>query len=160
MNNYSEKGLIKITKGNFDSNLELLIKQAESARNNAYAPYSKFKVGCAVQFSDDEIVTGSNQENIAYPSGLCAERVALFYAGAKYPEKTIKNILVVAAIDSENPPFPSPCGSCRQVMIEYQIKQNIPINIYLYPSEEDYLYCCENVEVLLPFPFQFSSFPK
>ena len=92
-----------------------LLEAARTAANGSYAPYSKFNVGAAVLLDNGEIVDGSNQENSAFPSGLCAERVALFYAGARYPEAKVKAI-AITALQAQEPTYP--CGACRQVMIE------------------------------------------
>ena len=104
---------------------------AIDTRKNAYAPYSQFKVGCAILLDNNKIVVGSNQENAAYPSGLCAERVAIFQAGAIYPKAKIIKIAITAASEN-NPtikPIP-PCGACRQSIAEYEFKQDTPIEIY------------------------------
>ena len=111
---------------------QVLVQKAYGAMDNAYAPYSKFKVGAAVLLSNDIVVTGSNQENIAYPSGLCAERVALFYAGANYPNDKVKTLCIVAKgdlvpIDT----ILSPCGGCRQVMAETQMRQGESYRVIL-----------------------------
>jgi cytidine deaminase len=108
-----------------------LMNSAVEARKNAYAPYSKFRVGAAILLDNNEIVLGSNQENAAYPSGLCAERVAIFYAGANYPTAKIKIIAISATSDSQanTTPIP-PCGSCRQSIAEYEQRQETPITIY------------------------------
>lgn len=118
-----------------DSDKEL-IKQANACAENAYAPFSKFKVGAALRMSDDSVFVGSNQENVAYPSGLCAERVALFAASAQHPDLTIKTLAVVTqSHEILEAPIP-PCGACRQVMAEYEIKQKQPIRILLVGVKE------------------------
>ena len=137
-----------------------LINMAKSAYSNAYAPYSGFLVGTAVLLENDKIICGNNQENVAYPSGLCAERVALYYAGANYPNVKVKTI----AISAKSKTFTieeqiSPCGACRQVMAEYEIKQNLPIRIMLHTSEENQILIANCVADLLPFLFK-SSFLK
>ncbi|WP_104736375.1 cytidine deaminase [Hanstruepera ponticola] len=119
---------------NFDElpvNVASLMKQAMAARENAYAPYSKFSVGAAILLDNDEVVTGNNQENASYPSGLCAERTAIYYAGAKYPDAKIVRIAVTAGsrIHQTVTPIP-PCGACRQAIAEYEVKQDAPIEIY------------------------------
>lgn len=104
---------------------------AIEARENAYAPYSKFNVGAAILLDNGEIITGSNQENACYPSGLCAERTAIYYAGAKYPKAKILKMAITASSQNQvtDQPIP-PCGSCRQSIAEYEIKQDAPIEIY------------------------------
>ncbi len=111
--------------------IQKLMKKAQEARAKAYAPYSNFYVGAAILLENGTIVTGSNQENASYPAGLCAERTALFYAGAKYPNQKIKSIALTAGPKGEEnlKPVP-PCGSCRQAIAEYEQKQKPPISIY------------------------------
>ncbi|MFC6096548.1 cytidine deaminase [Flavobacterium qiangtangense] len=143
----------------FDSKEELsadlldLMNQAIEIRKKAYAPYSKFRVGCAILLDNGKIVLGSNQENAAYPSGLCAERVAIFQAGAIYPEaKIIK--MAISATSDEKPvlaPIP-PCGACRQSIAEYEFKQETPIEIY-FMGESGEVYKSDSLKNLLPFLF-------
>jgi cytidine deaminase len=143
----------------FDSTQDLpndiqnLMLKAVEIRKNAYAPYSKFKVGVAILLDNGKIVLGSNQENAAYPSGLCAERVAIFYAGANYPEAKILKMAITAASDSyqTSTPIP-PCGSCRQSIAEYEIRQETPIEIY-FMGEIGAIYKSESLKNLLPFMF-------
>ena len=130
-----------------------LVEKAFDVSKDAYAPYSKFYVGASLRMEDKSIILGSNQENIAYPSGLCAERVALFYAGAIYPNLKVKKICVVAKgnlIPKEN--WVSPCGSCRQVMAESQNRQKEPIEIILVSQNNRVLFF-HSVTDLLPFVF-------
>jgi cytidine deaminase len=130
-----------------------LMHKAIEIRKKAYAPYSKFRVGAAILLDNDKIVAGSNQENAAYPSGLCAERVAIFHAGAIYPEAKILKILITAASDNNITTIPvPPCGACRQSIAEYEIKQNTPIKIY-YMGETGEIYQSESLKNLLPFMF-------
>lgn len=113
-----------------------LIEKAEEAAGNAYAPYSGFQVGAAVLLANGEIVTGNNQENAAYPSGLCAERVAVFYAKSKYPDVALKQLAVVAVKDGAVVETPAaPCGACRQVLIEYEDNQKEPLSVLLAGRE-------------------------
>ncbi|WP_127846586.1 cytidine deaminase [Psychroflexus aestuariivivens] len=108
-----------------------LMKSAINARNKAYAPYSKFQVGAALYLNNDETVTGSNQENASYPSGLCAERTAIYAAGANYPEAKIEALAITATSQKHKVLEPiAPCGACRQAIAEYEKKQNSPIVIY------------------------------
>jgi len=143
----------------FESVIELptdiqnLMDQAVEIRKNAYAPYSKFRVGAALLLDNGKIVLGSNQENAAYPSGLCAERVAVFYAGANYPEATILKMAITAASDTNQTTAPiPPCGSCRQSLAEYEIKQDAPIEIY-FMGETGQIYKSDSLKNLLPFMF-------
>lgn len=129
-----------------------LIKAAKAVAQNAYAPYSNFKVGAALRLKDGTICRGSNQENAAYPSGLCAERVALYYAGANYPDVELEALAICALkedVFSSNPI--SPCGSCRQVINESFERQQKPFKLILYGSEESYVF--ENANALLPLSF-------
>ncbi|WP_298518922.1 cytidine deaminase [uncultured Kordia sp.] len=117
-------------------NIQKLMEHAVEARKKAYAPYSKFRVGAALQLENGEIVTGSNQENAAYPSGLCAERVAIFHAGATYPNVNIQQIAISATSDNHinKTPIP-PCGACRQSIAEYEMRQEEAIEIYFMGGE-------------------------
>src|SRR5690554_320948 len=104
--------------------------RAVEIRKQAYAPYSQFRVGAAILLANEEIVTGSNQESAAYPSGLCAERVAIFQAGSLYPDTKILKIAITAASDLHPTERPTPpCGACRQSISEYEQRQNTPIEI-------------------------------
>jgi cytidine deaminase len=135
-------------------NIKNLMEEAIAARNNAYAPYSKFKVGAALLLDNGEIVIGSNQENAAYPSGLCAERVAIFQAGSKFPSKLIKTMAITAASETRKTEKPiPPCGSCRQSIAEYEFKQEQPIEIY-FMGETGEIYLSDSLSNLLPFSFE------
>ncbi|WP_353084985.1 cytidine deaminase [Flavobacterium sp.] len=138
-------------------NIQSLVQQAIEIRKKAYAPYSHFRVGTAIALDNGKIVLGSNQENAAYPSGLCAERVAIYQAGAIYPEAKIVTIAISAASDS-NPtltPIP-PCGSCRQSIAEYEFKQDAPIEIY-FMGESGEVYRSNSINNLLPLSFNSTS---
>lgn len=131
-----------------------LMEKAIEVRKNAYAPYSKFRVGAAILLDNGEVVLGSNQENAAYPSGLCAERVAIFQAGAIYPEATILKIAITASSDNNctDTPVP-PCGSCRQSIAEYESRQEAPIEIY-FMGEIGAIHKSASLRNLLPFMFE------
>jgi len=130
-----------------------LMKKAIEVRKNAYAPYSKFRVGTAILLDNGEVIVGSNQENGAYPSGLCAERVAIFQAGAIYPEASILKIVITATSDNNPTTIPvPPCGACRQSIAEYEIRQSTPIKIY-YMGETGEIHQSESLKNLLPFMF-------
>jgi len=147
----------------FDSKEQLpeailsLMKEAESARENAYAPYSNFRVGAAILLDNGKIITGNNQENAAYPSGLCAERVAIYFAGAQFPNAKMLQLAVTARSEKQvlKTPIP-PCGSCRQAIAEYEIKQNQPIEIY-FMGETGQVYKTDSIKALLPLLFDSSS---
>ena len=135
------------------NDIQDLMTQAVEVRKNAYAPYSKFRDGVAIILDNGKTVLGSNQENAAYPSGLCAERVAIFYAGAVYPEAKILKMAITAASDSNQTTAPiPPCGSCRQSIAEYEIIQETPIEIY-FMGEIGAIYKSESLKNLLPFMF-------
>jgi len=129
-----------------------LVSLAIEAQKGSYSPYSNFSVGAAVLLENGEIIQGSNQENGAYPSGLCAERVALFYAGAKYPNIPVKTIVVTASYKGvlTDDPVP-PCGACRQVMIETREIGKKPLKAILVGKKK--IYEVEDVSFLLPFSF-------
>jgi cytidine deaminase len=132
--------------------LKLLIS-ARQATENAYAPYSNFCVGAAILLENGVTVKGSNQENAAYPSGLCAERTAIFAAGANYP--TQKILMVAVTAKRKNESFflsANPCGACRQVLSEYENKQNQPIKVIMEAGNGK-VYTCDSVNMLLPLKF-------
>ena len=139
-----------------DSESQQLINKAKDQIKKAYAPYSGFHVGAAVQLENGEIFTGSNQENSAYPSGLCAERVAMFYANSQCPDIAVKSIAIAAHTNGNFLKDPvTPCGSCRQVLLETEMRFEKNIKILLYGTEN--IYMIENVRQLLPLCFEKSS---
>jgi len=127
-----------------------LIEQAYQIAHKAYAPYSQFFVGAALRLEDQTIVCGSNQENIAYPSGLCAERTALFFAGANYPDTKIQKMAVVGWGELTDPT--SLLSPCRQVMIESEKRQKTAIEVILV-SQNKKTICLKTMRDLLPFAF-------
>ncbi|MCK4879182.1 MAG: cytidine deaminase [Bacteroidales bacterium] len=134
----------------------LLVNSAIKAARDAYAPYSEYHVGAALHLANGEIVIGSNQENAAYPSGLCAERVAIFYAGARHPDVPILCIAIVAireGVIQEGPV--APCGACRQVMYEKESQANAPMEVILYGSKK--IQVINQVTDLLPLPFKLEN---
>lgn len=139
-----------------DSTDKLLVKAAMQATERSYAPYSKFSVGAAVLLDGGTLITGTNQENAAYPSGLCAERTALFYANSQYPDKTVGVIAIAARTEQGfvNTPI-LPCGACRQVILEAEKRYNYPIRILLYGKE--CVYEAQSISDLLPFSFDASA---
>lgn len=149
---------LEITYSEYSSADELpqndanLLNAAIEALNGSYAPYSNFNVGAAVQLDNGVIVKGSNQENIAYPSGLCAERTALFSAHANYPQNKIVSIALTSSQNGlllATPPFP--CGACRQVMAQTQTRNGSPLKIIIGGSDKILVF--NSVESLLPFIF-------
>ncbi len=149
---------IKISYMEYDSIEQMnpedreLAQAAINATKHSYAPYSKFNVGAAVMLEDGEIITGSNQENAAYPSGLCAERTAIFYASANRPDKAMTKIAVAAGQEGKLCDSPAtPCGACRQVMAQYQTKGGRNMEIILVGGKKIWKF--EKVDDILPFIF-------
>jgi cytidine deaminase len=138
--------------GELPENDQHLLNEARRITTLAYAPYSGFHVGASVLLGNGLIITGNNQENSAYPSGLCAERVALFYANANYPESEVKTIAVSAAKNGilVNEAV-KPCGACRQVLAETEIRFETPIRIIL--DGQDSILVLQGIESLLPLSF-------
>lgn len=119
-----------------DSSIQGLMNMSLEVRKKAYAPYSNFLVGAALLLDNGEVVTGSNQENASYPSGLCAERTAIYWAGANYPEnKVLKIAISASSVKKKNDQPIPPCGACRQAIAEYEQKQNHAIEIYFMGLE-------------------------
>lgn len=130
-----------------------LMQEAIVARTNAYAPYSHFQVGAAILLEDGTVVTGSNQENAAYPSGMCAERVAVWKAGASYPDQKILKLAISASSSKKEVNKPvGPCGACRQSLAEYEQKQQSPFPI-LFMGENGPVIKVKSLQDLLPFSF-------
>ncbi|MBS1651826.1 MAG: cytidine deaminase [Bacteroidetes bacterium] len=156
MNKFEIKAIFK--QYNSASDLEsiekTLCESAKEALKNAYAPYSNFKVGASVMLQNGTIIKGNNQENAAYPSGLCAERVAVYSASANFPNEKIISIAISSKssnIKKNNTPV-APCGACRQALLEYEIKQKSPIKVLLV-SENNTVIESESIANLLPLSF-------
>lgn len=134
--------------------IQKLMHKAGKARLKAYAPYSQFLVGTALLLDNGKMVTGSNQENASYPSGLCAERTAIYYAGAQYPDAKIVSMALTAGSlkNTTKQPIP-PCGACRQAISEYEVKQQQPIEIY-FMGETGKVIKSESLKNLLPLVFE------
>ena len=130
-----------------------LVEKAQEAAQNAYSQYSKFSVGAAIVLENGEIVTGNNQENAAYPSSLCAERVALFYAASQFPDIPVKTLAVVALRNQKfiDEPVP-PCGSCRQVFVEWEKRFDQPFEVIMAGAKK--IIKVKQASWLLPFNFQ------
>ena len=143
-----------------EDDIKHLVMQAKGATKTAYAPYSLFKVGAAVLLSNGSIVTGSNQENIAYPSGLCAERVVINSAASLYPKEKMLAIAVTSDLHIENDEDVfSPCGACRQVMAEAELRSGKKIRIVVHsPSGVTRIF--NGIGQLLPFTFNYSGLIK
>lgn len=139
--------------GELSEEHRLLIDAARRAATRAYAPYSHFSVGAAIRLDDGMVVEGSNQENAAFPSGLCAERTAAFYAHSRFPERKFRAI-AIAAIGADghevNSPI-APCGACRQVLVEYEKLAGAPVEVILASADE--VFIIGSVSQLLPVTF-------
>ena len=135
---------------------QALVKTAKDATARSYSPYSHFSVGAAVLLGNGIVVTGTNQENAAYPSGLCAERTTLFYANSQYPDQPVVTLAVAARTEKDfiDRPIP-PCGACRQVILETEKRYGQPIRILLYVKE--CIYEIKNIGDLLPLSFDASA---
>ena len=130
-----------------------VVESAVDAIHTSYSPYSKFAVGAALLLDDDSIIKGSNQENMAYPSGTCAERAALFTYGSKGLTSKILKLAVFARFhDSESLAFGAPCGGCRQVMLEYELKQDHPFEVIFFHGNSYII--SSSAKALLPVHFQ------
>lgn len=137
-----------------------LVLEAEKVSQSAYAPYSQFYVGAAIRLKSGNVVVGSNQENMAYPSGLCAERVAIFYANSTYPNDEVEVIAITAHAENFEVTKPiTPCGACRQAIAEYEIKQAKPIRIIMASGQGE-VHECNGITELLPFMFNEQELKK
>ncbi len=135
------------------NSIQKIMNKALKAREDAYAPYSRFRVGAALQLDSGEIITSNNQENAAYPSGMCAERVAVFYSGANHPDASIVSMALSARSLQNKTTTPAPpCGACRQVLAEYEVKQKNPIAIY-FMGDSGKVVKSNSVKDLLPLIF-------
>ena len=133
-----------------------LMEAAIQVAKNAYAPYSGFSVGAALLMEDNSIITGNNQENAAYPSGMCAERVAIWKAGSSYPNKKVKKIAISAFSSNKKLDKPvGPCGACRQTLLEYEINQKEAMEIF-FMGEIGNVVKTNSIASLLPFSFDSS----
>jgi cytidine deaminase len=130
-----------------------LMQRAIEVRLKAYAPYSNFSVGTAILLDNNEIVTGNNQENASYPSGLCAERTAIYYAGSQFPDAKIIRMAISAGSRNHQTMVPiPPCGACRQAISEYEVKQHSPIEIF-FMGETGKVVKSKSLANLLPLIF-------
>ncbi|MBR2415426.1 MAG: cytidine deaminase [Bacteroidaceae bacterium] len=133
-----------------------VVDAARAATANSYAVYSKFNVGAAVRLEGGVIVKGSNQENAAYPSGLCAERTTLFWANSQYPDRAVLTLAIAARTENGELAMPiPPCGACRQVILETEKRYNRTIRIILYGTRECYV-VEDGIKALLPLTFDAS----
>lgn len=130
-----------------------LVEQAIEATNRSYAPYSNFSVGAAILLKNGTTIMGCNQENAAFPSGICAERSAIFAAGAQYPDQPVIMLAIAARNEKgelQEEPV-SPCGPCRQVIIETETRYKQPVRILLYGKK--YIYVVDGIRQLMPLSF-------
>ena len=147
-------------RADLDPETQKLIKKAEDALQNAYAPYSKFRVAAAILLDNDVVITGTNQENAAYPDGMCAERVALFAMASQHPDRDIKKLVVVAKPDDAKELSPATCcGSCRQVMLEFEQRQAKTYEVIMQSYDGDWIKA-PTAESLLPFSFSKRNLQK
>ena len=129
-----------------------LVLAAREATGGSYAPFSKFNVGAAVRLADGTVIKGANQENAAFPSGLCAERVAMFYANASHPDVPVDTLAVTAFQNGDFCSEPAaPCGACRQVMAEVQKRSGKKMRVIL--AGKDRIYVFPSVDSILPLIF-------
>ena len=141
------------TETELTENEQQLLESARKATYKSYAPYSHFHVGAAILLDDDTIISANNQENVAFPSGSCAEQSAIFWVGANYPDKQIKAIAVVARPGTgDNFRGVSPCGACRQAMLEYEFRQKNPIRLLLLGADNQII-VSNSIGDLLPLKF-------
>lgn len=134
------------------SDEQTVVERARQATANAYTPYSGFHVGAAVLLSNGTVVVGANQENAAFPSGLCAERTAIFAAQANFPDQSVRMLAIASADSNGLRPKPvTPCGACRQVILEVEYRYQQPIEILL--SGTECIYRLKSVKDLLPMSF-------
>ncbi len=137
-----------------------LMQEAEKAMEKAYAEYSHFRVGAALRLANGKIITGNNQENAAYPSGLCAERVAMFYARSQYPDAVIESLAICARGENFRiRDAVAPCGACRQVMAEYQTQQQQDMRVIM-KGQEGPILAVDSVNNLLPLMFHVEELKK
>ena len=146
----------KITVYSYEECTEIekkLIDAAKEATANAYAPYSKFCVGAALLLENGKIITGNNQENAAYPSGMCAERTAVFYANAQFPNQKVEAIAIAAFYEGNfTADLVAPCGSCRQVLLEVESRYKSDVKILMYNRKNE-IFIAESMQSLMPLSF-------
>ena len=148
------EGFIFKSSDQLDKDQKKIIEAAQSAIENSYSPYSKFAVGAAILLEDGKIIAGSNQENMAYPSGICAERAALFAYGSQgLSTKIIKLAVLASSQQNGKLAISTPCGACRQVLLEYELKQENEFEVIFYHN--DNFVISSSAKVLLPFHFNF-----
>lgn len=146
------KNILSCSIDELDEADRALVEAARKATDTSYSPYSRFRVGAAVRLAGGAVVTGSNQENAAYPSGLCAERVALFAAGAGHPDRAVEALAIAAADEGGFTSVPvTPCGACRQVLLECEARGGKPVRVIMAGAEKALV--ADGAETLLPLAF-------
>lgn len=149
----------RLTWDELDDRQQELINAAKAMTRNSYSPYSHFRVGASARLANGVIVKGSNQENAAYPSGLCAERTCLFAANSNYPDQAVESLAIACYADGGFTPKPgAPCAGCRQVMLETEHRYGRPMQILLYGEEETYV--IDSADALVPLGFFAEDLPK
>jgi cytidine deaminase len=147
--------IVVSSREELDSESRLIVDQAEQVSRGAYAPYSRFQVGSAILLEDGTIISGSNQENAAHPAGMCAERVALYTAASHHPQAFIRKIAVVARHWNGHQLVPvTPCGQCRQVLLEFEERQQRPIEVIMQTHDYQWVKAPSSASLL---PFAFTS---
>lgn len=158
--NFISKVTLYSDRSELSNDVNHLLEMAYESARKAYSPYSHFKVGAALLLNNGTIITGNNQENAAYPSGLCAERTAAFYASSQYPEVPFSKLAVISIHPDKPSDKPiSPCGGCRQALLEYEEKFNQNIEVIL-ASETGDIFVFESIKKLLPFSFGSEYLPE
>lgn len=149
-----------VNHGGLSNDDVMLIAKAKEVLQQAYAPYSGFHVATAILLDNGVIVTGTNQENAAYPSGMCAERVALYALASQYPQSSITKLVVVASRPTQVELTPATCcGACRQVMLEFEHRQGNPYPVIMYYGHDQWV-VAKSAEALLPYSFKKSNLDK
>lgn len=144
------------TESELPADIRALVDEAKRQTANSYSPYSHFAVGAAARLEDGTVVKGSNQENAAYPSGLCAERTTLFYANSQYPDQAVRALAIACYTSGQFTPEPgSPCGACRQVMIEFEHRLGKPMQVILYGANRTFVF--DSASDLMPLCFYAES---
>ena len=135
------------------SNVKALMNHAKNNLGHSFSPYSKFKVSCSLLLANGKIINGTNQESSSIPVGICAEANALYYSGNTFPKESVKMMAITAFSSAKEINFPiPPCGSCRQVICDFENRQKKPIKIYLQGKEGE-VWAFDSIESLLPFSF-------
>jgi len=148
-----------LTQSELNEEQKSVVEAAKKATFNSYSPYSHFQVGAAALLGNGEIIKGSNQENAAYPSGICAERTALFYANSQFPDQPVRKLAIAAQCGGEfYQDVITPCGACRQVILESEYRAKSPIEILLVAGDDVWVF--NGISGLLPLGFDYDNLTK